>query len=420
MVTARPLGSARDLAAEFGVKAAELGEFAQRCADHGYAVPRSWLVPVSAVDRALAPVRHATPRLDDGTPDRDAPDHGAPEHDEPRYGVLPRPEAAPDGWARLAEECGMRLESLLAALPRPASALLRTSVTWPDPRARPPGIDVTVAADDGRRGARLWEGVHKAYAHLCRRLRGEAGPPRFGLMATERVPARFEGTAYVTPAGLAVEMGVLGGGSMLAGSPAELDGLVPAAVSARLFGQLAELAGDAPEGRLVEVEFLLDGDHRLVPAQRRELAMNGLAPFHTPRKWAGPALDLRRVGRDVDVLRRSLAGGPGGPGGPGEPGEPGGSGGSGQAVVLPLHDGSRLDLFALLWTLDREPGLPPPAALILTRDATSHAGMPTHLRWLAATMLNGTAIYYLPGHDVPDGLRRVSISSDGVRAWLTA
>ncbi|GLY26211.1 hypothetical protein [Micromonospora sp. NBRC 101691] len=373
-----------DLRATFGVKAAELCEFGWRCRELGHPVPASWLLPVAALDPVLADGPLAAVRWPDGF----------------AFPPLPGPEEPPRS-AGAARWCAERLAPVLADLPT-GPGLLRTSVVWPDPGRRPPGMDVTVSADGPLRALGLYQGVHKAYSDLCRR-RWHGGEPRFGVILTERVPVLLEGTAYVGPFGLAVEVGPGGAKAPVLGTtPSRIaaSGLLSRSESVQLFDRLAELAGAVPVGQVAELEFLFDRDRRLVPTQRRMLPLlsQGPQPFHTPGTVHGEAVDLRSLPRDPQRLADTL------------------DTAAGSIWVVAVADDVRTDLFALLWTLDRSPELPRPAALVLTRGDESQAGMPTHLRWLAALSLAGTQIRYLPDSAVARGDGPARTWADGVRA----
>lgn len=391
----RELRGVQNLASEFGVKGAELCVFAWKCAELGYPFPQSWLLRAANVDLALGEARSSEMAYAElFRPGR---------HTVLDYGALPAPESTLGDLVSDHKICVRRLERVVATLPPLRRALLRSSVIWPAQAQRPPGVDVTVPSEDPNRAGRLYGGVHKAYAHLCHR-RWSVEIVRFALILSALVPVKFEGTAYITPTGIAIEFGAAGVQSVIATTPTELatSGMLGKRRATELFAHLAVLAGDATPGATVELEFLLDHGEQFVPVQRRVMpaaTTARLAPFQSLSSFAGPATDLRGAHRDRRILRRALASSPE------------------SAFVLPVHQHHHLDVFALLWALDREPGLRHPRAVIVTRDERSHAGMPTHVRWLAAAMLPDTSIYYMPNQQVPCGDGRLRIVSDGVRAW---
>ncbi|WP_144122617.1 hypothetical protein [Catellatospora sichuanensis] len=370
------LRGAPDLATRFGVKGAELCDFSWRCEQQGHPVPRTWLLPADALDEALTATADAAPG----------------------YPRLPSPEAAPARSQLRARTFAQATAPLLGTLPALPHSLVRSSVVWPGPGPRPPGMDITLFSDDPALGVRLWQGLHKAYAALCRRGR-QPGPVRCGLLLTERIALRWEGTAYVHPGGTAVEFGIGGQEPVLAGSPHELaaTGLIGPALAEQIFKGSADLAA-ASMPNLVEIEFLVDAESRFVPTQHRVLAPgpSGPAPFHTPAEVRGPVVDLRGRPRSTAVLDAALR--------------------PDAVVVLAARDDTAADLFSLLWAAAARPGAAHPAALVLTHDRGSHAGLRTHLRWLAAAMLPGTAHYYLPDRLVAPGARTGLAAADGVHA----
>ena len=368
------------IAATFGVKAAELCEFTWMCTDLGYSVPQSWLVPTSLMDPAVMESHMPAPR---------------------RYAPLPDVDDPPTGWHAARQRFATLAETVLNGLPDRCGRLLRSSVLWPTAHPRPPGVDITVAADAADRAESLFGGVHKAYADLCRRRWGDDTPIRFGLILSDLATSVFQGTAYVTASRVGVELGADGVEPAHADSPQALaaSGLVGLAVATTLFQQLIQLAATTGDDPAVEIEFLLDDATRLVPTQRRLLhrVPGGPAPFHSPARFHGPVIDLRAAPRHRSLLVRALTGGPG------------------AGVIVPVSRSAVLDLFALLWTFDQEPQMPRPGAVILTYGAASPAGMATHLRWLVSALLPSTPVYYAPTRSIPTGHDRALISSDGVR-----
>lgn len=379
-VAPEDLRGAWNLSDEFGVKAAELAEFGWHCRDLGYQVARSALIPASSVDAAVHAARAPARR---------------------RYPRLPTTGCAPLDWREPAQRFADLTEPVLTGLAFPRRSLLRSSLVWRGTGARPPGLDTTVPFGATDRGSLLFDGVHKAYTELCRRRWQDTAPVTFGLIVSEFLAGRAEGTAYATSQELRVELGVTGRESVLAGSARALatTGVVGNRLAALLFGQLAEVAGEVPEASFVEIEFLLGTEWQLIPTQRRLLRAipGGPAPFHSPRGFRGPVTDLRGMTRDRAELVRVMAGC------------------RAAAVLVPILHDRLVDLFAVLWTLDREEELPAPGALVLLHGTESHAGMVTHLRWLASEILPSVPVYYLPSGSVPAGGREVTIDSDGVR-----
>lgn len=378
LVSPESLRGSAGLAEQFGVKAAEMCEFGWTCADHGFSVPRSWLVPAADIDPLFEAADPPAPRT---------------------YGPLPAIDDPPSGWDAPTRRFVASAESALAGLPLDRCPLVRSSVTWPQGTPRPPGIDHSVVTDTISGVGALYAGVHRAYADLCRRRSGDP-PVRFGLVLTELLRPELDGTAYYSPeSGLCVELGADGVDAVRADTPKALaaGGLVGPGTATGLFGRLSELIGAVPPGHFVELEFLLHNGNRFVPTQRRLLPRGpaGPAPFQSRARFAGQVLDLRGMARDVAGLTLMEC--------------------ENTALVIPVSDGRAVDLFALLWTLDQRPQLPTPGAVILSYGARSPAGMVTHLRWLGCASRPGMPIYYAPTGSLPPGDGQVVITSDGVR-----
>jgi hypothetical protein len=249
-------------------------------------------------------------------------------------------------------------------------------------------MDITVDLDWPSPGAALFEGVHKAYATLCR-LRFHGPAPQFGLLLTEKLTVRFDGTAYGNRDWAALEFGTAGGHSVLVRSAQELAscGIVERPTAELIFRTLADLLCVEPPDSLSEVEFLLDGELSFIATQQRRLerAPDGPAPFQTPGGFTGPATDLR--GR-LPARLPDIA--------------------PGTASIVSVQE-----LFGLLW-IGAAPG-----ALVITRDRGSHAGMPTHLRWLASALLPRTPQFYLPDSQVAPGDGQITIVCDGIDARVS-
>jgi hypothetical protein len=373
-----------NLETEFGVKAAELCDFSFRCAEQGYPQPASWLLPAAVVDSALHEITSS-------------------DADLLTYPQLPNPEQPPPAIAAQSMAFAERVPMILGDWPLLRSALIRTSVLWPEPAQRPPGVDITTAGRDERWARHLYEGVHKAYADLCRR-RWSGGQPTFGMILTERLRVHYDGTAYACSAdggdlaSIVLEFNIPGRVSVIAATPADLAAASPLsqACAGELFTRLSDLVGTIPADSMVELEFLFEDSNHLIPVQRRVLThtRHNPAPFQSRGEYAGRIVDLRTVERRADVIRKAVADA------------------DDAALVVAVRDDRHADLFALLWLLADQPELRRPAALVLVRGCGSQAGLPTHLRWLAAAMLPESGIFYLPDWVVPaDCRRRLRLSS---------
>lgn len=346
------------------------------------------------------------------------------------YPPLPTVEAVPGTVRALAESLAGYTDRRGVPIGEPA--VLRSSMVWPTVRVpRTPGVDTTAflcaAADRASVLAEVCAGLYKAYTSFCLRMAGangaigaaeEAGTRAAGLIIMELLAVRAQGTAYLRGDRIVVELAPVPGELVVLTSLPRLrrTACIAPRTAAVLAELLAALTPALADPRLLEIEFLIGRDDEPYLLQQRTLpgsadpggadpggadAGAGFPVFSSVGEFAGPAVDLRGLPRtglaEAELARRLEQA-------------------AGSVVVVPLKDDAAVDAFAVAWLLRHRTDLPAPAALLVTHDGRTQAGIKTHLKWMLRDALPGTLVVAAPGRQIPRRSRGLTVRSDGVTA----
>lgn len=321
-----------------------------------------------------------------------------------RYSLLPSFDELPDSLNTLITQSDEKFDSQCASIPLALPVVVRTSLKWSSPVARPPGVDATVFVDNPLTFnplVRSLAALYKAYTTCCLKW---AGCPleqsrTAGLILMDWVAVRLEGIAYLTPNRTFVDIAERDGSFYSVETPESMvaTGLVSNTLVFQLFNTLRTVA-DAKS--LVEVEFLIDESDTIYILQRTIMEPRSpVMVFHKEGRLKTETLDLRRMLRAetsaVD-LRRILAYS------------------HGRILIAPLLDPMHIDGFTLLWFMVMEQKALQPAALLLTYGSGSHSGMKTHIRWMLGTAFPKALVARVPDYRVPESSRSLSLLSDGL------
>jgi len=327
---------------------------------------------------------------------------------ELRYPEVPAAESVPVAVADIMVEFG-RYALRAGLLGGPDRAVLRSSLVWPGAGGRAAGVDTTVLAEaqPGAAAARLAAGLYKAYTSVLLASAGHAldSPRPAGIIAMPLLDFAWQGTAYVHDAHVATEL-MTPDGVVYADAPSALS-MLSRKGAGRLFDGVR--CWGQP-GHVVEVEFLLRSDEGIHVMQRRVMPVHRDRAgrptlLHAGGAYRGEAVDLRGRRRDeltAEQVREMLVSA------------------KDRALIVPLKHSTDLDAFAVLWACAQPTAPSAPAAIVLTHDGGTQAGMATHLRWAIVHALPEALVVRAPERVLPAGTASLSIDSDGVRATVVA